>query len=102
MKVTHQTFYMLPIGPQLQAAWRSPEGSNQMQYRQQATTEIIEKVHQNGNKINMALYNDIFWESNYISAVIEGRITSDDMCLMFLIDDAQLYMLKVSDYWIYI
>ena len=60
MKVTHQTFYMLPIGPQLQAAWRSPEGSNQMQYRQQATTEIIEKVHQNGNKINMALYDDIF------------------------------------------
>ena len=50
----------------------------------------------------MDIYNDIFWESDYITAIVDGRIKSDDMCLMFSIDGAQLYTLKASDCWIYI
>ena len=102
VKVARQTFHTLPVGPQLQAAWRSTEGSDQMSYRQRATKTIIEEVRRNGNKIDMDIYDDIFRGSDYITAVLEGKITSADMCLMFSIDGAQLYTLKVSDCWIYI
>ena len=37
MKVAHQLFHILPIGPQLQVAWCLVKGSEQMCYRKQAT-----------------------------------------------------------------
>ena len=39
---------------------------------------------------------------DYLEAVREKRITSDDMVLMLSIDGAQLYRNKVSECWIYI
>ena len=60
VKVAHQTFHTLPVGPQLQAAWCSTEGSDQMSYRQRATKTIIEEVRRKGNKIDMDIYNDVF------------------------------------------
>jgi len=33
-RIVKQKFYTLPIGPQLQALWRSPEGGKGMKYRQ--------------------------------------------------------------------
>ena len=101
VKVAHQSFHILAVDPQLQVAWHSVEGSEQMHYRKHATESILAKVHQKG-AVNMDIYNDIFWESDYITAIVDGRIKSDDMCLMFSIDGAQLYILKASDCWIYI
>ena len=39
---------------------------------------------------------------DYITVILDGRIKSDDMCLMFSINEAQLYTLKAFDCWIYI
>lgn len=47
-------------------------------------------------------YIDFFDGSDYVEAVMDGRITSDDMVLVLSIDGAQLYRNKVSDCWIYI
>ena len=50
----------------------------------------------------MNIQDDIFQGSDYITTVLDGKIKSDDICLMFFIDRAQLYILKASDCWIYI
>ncbi|KAF8337841.1 hypothetical protein F5887DRAFT_920244 [Amanita rubescens] len=39
-----QQFYTIPLGPQLQAMWRTPEGADRMRYRNRKTDEIIQKI----------------------------------------------------------
>jgi hypothetical protein len=46
------------------------------------------------------IFDDVYYSSDYLAAVTCGDITSDDMVLMFSIDGAQLYQMKVSDCWI--
>jgi len=93
-----QKFYTLPIGPQLQALWRSPEGARNMRYREQRTQELLAEL--TGNNGSLAAYDDIFCGSDYLNQVIEGKIQSGDMALMFSLDGAQLYQSKASDTWI--
>jgi hypothetical protein len=99
-KKARQTFHTLPIGPQLQALWWSPEGADNMRYRERRTQELLDELHQTGG--NLAIYNDIFCGSDYLEEVVAGRIKSGDMVLLFSIDGAQLYQSKASDTWIYI
>jgi hypothetical protein len=98
-KVGRRQFYTLPIGPQLQALWRSPESAKRMRHRSERTQQIIDELQQTGK---IAEYDDIYQGSDYLRAVNEGKITSNDMVLLLSIDGAQLYQSKHSDCWIYI
>jgi hypothetical protein len=100
-KVSRKQFHTYPIAPQLQALWRTPEGAYNMGYRARYTEKILSELQQhNGNRISP--YGDFFDGVDYLTAVQEGRITSDDMVLMLSIDGAQLYRNKISECWIWI
>jgi hypothetical protein len=98
-KVGRCQFYTLPIGPQLQALWHSPESAKQMHHCSKHTEQIIDELQQMGK---IAKYDDIYQGSDYLHAVNEGKITLNDMVLLLSIDGAQLYQSKHSDCWIYI
>ncbi|KIM71551.1 hypothetical protein PILCRDRAFT_804895 [Piloderma croceum F 1598] len=72
-ELPRQKFHTIPIGPQLQALWRSAQNT---------------------------LYDDVYHGRDYLAAVERGDITADDMMLLFSIDGAQLYESKQSDCWI--
>jgi hypothetical protein len=97
-RVAKQTFYTIPIGPQLQALWRSPEGARQMKYRRTRTDEILQGLQENHG--NIQVYDDILCGTDYLNAVRNGDIGPDDMVLLFSTDGARLYQNKQSDCWI--
>jgi hypothetical protein len=72
-----------------------------LKYRQRCTAKIMEELARN-HGIRTSPYVDFFDGSDYLTAVQEGRISIDDMVLVFSIDGAQLYRNKVSECWIYI
>ena len=99
-KVPRKQFHTLPIAPQLQALWRTPEGAESMGYRMHCTEKIFSELRANGGKHKS--FGDFFHGVDYLNAVSDGRIKSGDMVLMLSIDGAQLYRNKVSECWIYI
>ncbi|KAF7979644.1 hypothetical protein HWV62_41611 [Athelia sp. TMB] len=95
-----QEFHTIPIGPQLQALWRTEEGARNMRHRRDRTAQIRAEMTANNGRI--PVYNDVYCGSDYLNAVRRGDIADDDMVLLFSIDGAQLYESKQSDCWIYI
>ncbi len=93
-------FITIPIGPQLQAIWSTPEGAKALSYRQLLTEAAIRDVRANNGKI--MVYEDIFHGTDYLKAHQRGDILPDDVVLMLSMDGAQLYQSKKSDVWIYI
>jgi len=98
VNVARQEFHTIPIGPQLQALWRTPEGAQGIRHRNQRTEEILAEIQANGGCLSV--YDDFYHGQDYINAVQHGNITKDDMVLVFSIDGAQLYQNKMSDCWI--
>ncbi|KAJ7263367.1 hypothetical protein C8J57DRAFT_953976, partial [Mycena rebaudengoi] len=99
-KIARRQFYTIPLGPQLQALWRSKEGATAMRYRTKKTQEILAELAENGGKLQH--YDDLLSGIDYIEAVRSGIIKEKDMLLIFSVDGAQLYAMKESDCWIYI
>ena len=97
-KVPRKVFTTFPLGPQLQARWRSPEMAKGMNYRREKTQDLLQKRTRGEDYI----YDDIFCGSDYLDAVENGVIKDTDSVVMFSIDGAQLYRSKESDCWIYI
>ena len=97
-KVPRKVFTTLPLGPQLQSRWRSPEMAKKMHYRRNKTQELLEKRDQG----ELFVLNDIFCGSDYLDAAENETIKDRDMVVMLSIDGAQLYRNKKSDCWIYI
>lgn len=91
-----QQFYTIPLGPQLQAMWRTPEGADRMRYRNRKTDEIIQKIIDEGK---ISCFEDVLHGSEYLEAHRSDKIGPDDILVMFAIDDAQLYRDKESDCW---
>ena len=89
-----------PIGTQLQAQCRSPEGAERMRHRDRRTDAILEELVANGGEI--PVYDDVFHGSEYLEAVSQGKITSNTIVFVLSIDGAQLYRSKQSDCTIYI
>lgn len=94
-----------PVGPQIQAAWSSPECAEAMKYRARATQEILDSIGEDG-ECNLPTYSDIIHSTEYLKLCDgdddERVIKSTDTLLMFSIDGAQLYRMKQSECWIYI
>ena len=99
-QVPRKQFHTIPIAPQLQALWRTPEGAESMGYRVRCTEKIFSELE--ANQGQHTSFTDFFHGMDYLEAVREKRITSDDMVLMLSIDGAQLYRNKISECWIYI
>ncbi|KAH9920361.1 uncharacterized protein B0H18DRAFT_881116, partial [Fomitopsis serialis] len=99
IKKAHQQFNTFPIGPQIQARYRSPSGADDMQYRRSVMADILEELRTSGhlNGVEDIPYGSDFWD-----AYQRGEILPEDTCLLFSMDGAQLYEHKASNCWIYI
>ena len=95
-KVPRQQFYTIPLGPQIQALWRTPDGGNRMRYRNRKTDEILEELQRSGR---IPTYEDVLHGSEYLDAHCKGKIGPDDVMIMLSVDGAQLYRDKESDCW---
>lgn len=98
-KVAYKQYSTFPIGPQLQALWRTPNGADALQYRRMRTQEIFEQLGISGS---LDKFNNLLSGEDYLNAVHQDDIRDDDMVLMLSADGAQLYKSKISDFWIYI
>ena len=94
-------FFTFPLGPQLQALWRSPAHAKHMKYRTQRTRRTMRELDENNGK-RTSPYIDFFDGSDYLDAVRNGNIKDDDVVIMLSLDGAQLYRNKSSDCWMYI
>ena len=97
-ELPRKRFHTIPIGPQLQALWRTVDGARSIRYRSRRTMEIIAQIQRDNGL--PPKYDDIYCGRDYLDAVNRGDITSNDMALLFSIDGAQLYQNKQSDCWI--
>ena len=95
-EVPRQQACTIPLGPQLQALRRSPQGSQAILYRDRKIMEIIEAF--NAADPDDLVYDDIF-SGDHVMDLCE-TLTEDDMTVVFSIDGAQLYQNKKSDTWI--
>jgi hypothetical protein len=100
VKVPVQTFYTIPLGPQIQAMWRNPTTAKKLMYRRTATKEILDRLVANGG--NIETFDDLLHGSEYLEACARGDIGPEDTVIMCSIDGAQLYQDKDSDCWILI
>jgi hypothetical protein len=97
-KVPLKSFTTFPVGPQLQARWKSPGMAQKMRYRRKKTQDILRDRDLGANLV----WDDILTGSDYLEAVDDGTIKDTDLVLMLSIDGAQLLRNKKSDAWIYI
>jgi hypothetical protein len=84
-------FITIPIGPQIQAQWRSEKAAYNMGHRRRAMEWIVDKITQS---LPIDEYSDIYSSEEFTRAVLEGDIKPDDTVLMLSIDGAQLYQHK--------
>ncbi|KII89767.1 hypothetical protein PLICRDRAFT_564772 [Plicaturopsis crispa FD-325 SS-3] len=99
-KIPRQQFYTLPLGPQLQALWRSPESARNIKYLDHRVKELVQELLHNDGQLET--YDDFCTGSDFLDAVLDKKIKSGDMVLLISMDGAQLYRNKTSDCWIYI
>jgi hypothetical protein len=100
-KVPYKQFYTIPLGPQIQAQWQTPEGANQMRYWNRKTEANHAKFNQNPGK-SIDVYEDIYDGYQYLEAVRSGLIKEDDTLVLFSLDGAQLYHDKDSDCYFFV
>lgn len=95
-----QTFLTIPLAPQLQAQWRTPEGAHAMRYRERFTKKLFDELRaQDGERGNIP-FTDFLDSDAYIQEVSKNHIASHDSVVLLSLDGAQLYAHKASDYWI--
>jgi hypothetical protein len=96
-------FATIPLGPSLQAMYRSPENAAKMKYFEQRTTEILKDLR-DPSRVNghVSLWDDICSGRDILDAVQDGIIKPNDLVIQLSFDGAQLYRDKPSDCWIYV
>jgi hypothetical protein len=75
-KISRKTYHTIPLGPQLQALWRSEKGAKAMRYRSEKTAEILRELEANDGVLKQ--YDDLFSGEDYIRAVKDGKIKEKD------------------------
>ncbi len=98
-KVPRKQFSTIPLGQQLQALKRSPEGAESMEYLSKMVEEVLEELNTTGE---LKSFDDVSHGSRIWGAYAAGDIGDNDIVVMMSIDGAQLYRNKKSDCWIYI
>ncbi|THH16725.1 hypothetical protein EUX98_g9255 [Antrodiella citrinella] len=95
-----QQFTTFPVGPQIQARFRSEEGSYEMRHRERQMEDIMKDLEEQNGELDAI--EDIYHGSNFWDAYQRGEVGKDDVTLIFSMDGAQLYKNKASNCWIYI
>jgi hypothetical protein len=95
-------FSTIPLGPQIQAQYRSPESADCMNYHACKTKEILDAVERNGGQIDIRTYDNFVHGKDYIEAIQRGDIEENDVICAWSIDGAQLYCDKESECWFFI
>ncbi|KAF8578619.1 hypothetical protein K439DRAFT_1648728 [Ramaria rubella] len=98
-KVPAQHFYTIPLAPQIQALWQSPESSQNLNYCWRGMQELLDII--NSGNYERRTFTDLLDGDEYLEAMQRGHIKNNDTVVMFSIDGAQLYQDKQSDCWIY-
>lgn len=98
-RVVRRQFLTIPLGPQLQAMYRSVRGADAMSYRARCTLQLLKELE---NGWDLPLIKDYTYGSQYLEAARDHLINDDDIFVMLSMDGAQLYAHKQSDCWIYI
>lgn len=98
-RIARQVFHTIPVGPQLQALYRNPESATHAHYLREERERVLSEINRAGF---LGKYSDVLHGTDLIEAFRDRRIGEDDIVLMFSIDGAQLYAMKVSSCWIYI
>ena len=98
-EVPRQQAFTIPLGPQLQALRRSPQGSAALSYCHQKITDIF-KDRDTGVSPADRVYDDVFSGNDVQTLAEDLGLTADDFIVSFSLDGAQLYQNKKSDTWI--
>ena len=98
-RIPHQEFHTIPIGPQIQALYRSLESASHAHYLCEERSCVLSELE---HKEYLDEYSDVLHSTDLIQAFEDDCIGADNIVLMFLIDGAQLYAMKASACWIYI
>jgi hypothetical protein len=98
-KIPRQEFHTIPIGPQLQALYRSPESASLAHYLHNERHRVLARLEEVDI---LDEYSDVLYGTDLTDTFQDGHIDEDDIVLMFSIDGAQLYAIKDSACWIYI
>ena len=85
-KIPRKVFTTFPLGPQLQARWKSQEMAQKMSYRRNKMHKELDR-----NRDDAYVFDDIFCGSDYLDAVENGDIKDKDMAIMLSLDGAQLF-----------
>ena len=94
-----QEFHTIPIGPQIQALYRTPESTVHAHYLHVERSRVLPKYK---SKACLDEYSDVLHGTDLIDVFDDRHIQGDNIVLMFSIDGAQLYAKKASACWIYI
>ncbi|GLB43663.1 hypothetical protein LshimejAT787_1401750 [Lyophyllum shimeji] len=93
-------FITIPVGPVIQALYRSEDTADQMHYWERKIKETLDSARANGGAI--PVYDDTACGQDYLNAWQAGTIKQGDVLLQLSLDGAQLYHDKESDCWIFI
>jgi hypothetical protein len=99
-KVPRQQACTIPLGPQLQALRRSPQGAAALSYCDQKIASVFTEGCNTGVSPVDRIYDDVFSGNDIQKLAADLGLTVDDYIVSFSLDGAQLYQNKKSDTWI--
>ncbi len=99
LSVSRKQALTIPVGPQIQAQYRSPEAAWNMGHWRHIMESLLARLRANAS---IDVYDDVYCSSTLLEAAMRGDLTGDDTVLMLSIDGVQLYQSKQLDCWIYI
>ena len=97
-RIPCKTFLTIPLGPQLQAMYRSKKNAEAMRYRSIRTRQLKEEIQADNGVLDE--YEDFLSSSEYLNVFNEGRIGNHNTTLMLSLDGAQLFRNKLSNFWL--
>lgn len=92
-------FVTLPLGPQLQALYRDPNGARVMTYLYERTQEVLDEY---ARTQQIPIISDIAMGWDTLGTFLAGDIKEHDIVIIASIDGAQIYKDKESNCWLYI
>ena len=99
-QIPRRQFPTIPVGPVIQALYRSPKTAAMMRHRVEETRRILDHLQNHGGQLDT--YDDTYCGQDYLDAVRTGKIKDDDVVLQLSFDSAQLFKDKASDCWTYL
>jgi hypothetical protein len=95
-------FTTIPIGPVIQAFYRSRDTADKMHYLERRLAANADQLRQPGSGGNLDIYDDTACGKELIDAWTKGAFHKSDIALQLSIDGAQLRPNQQSEAWVFI